>query len=174
MITNCIWHKNRISIFSPIFLIGNLLHKNTKRQGWVSTEGLVAATPTTPGVREPQQSLGDGEGGRPPGPWAPHSPVGAAQEGFPNSPAAAAPGPRAGFRKFRIAANGNEVLNQEAAGKQIIKVVNDNSMRRRRRTGIYRKFFKGSQWNASISRLLAQPVASYVHCLRSKKGQTNI
>lgn len=40
-----------IIIFSPFFLIGNLLHKDTKRQGWVSADEFVAAPPTAVGVR---------------------------------------------------------------------------------------------------------------------------
>lgn len=53
MITSCIWHKKRSIIFSPFFLIGNLLHRKTKRPGWVSADELVAAPPTTVGVRKP-------------------------------------------------------------------------------------------------------------------------
>lgn len=55
--------NNSSIIFSPFFLIGNLLHRNTKRPGWVSADELMATPPTAVGPRAPEQSLWDGEAG---------------------------------------------------------------------------------------------------------------
>lgn len=55
--------NNMSIIFSPFFLIGNLLPRNTKRPGWVSADELMATPPTAVGRRAPEQSLWDGEAG---------------------------------------------------------------------------------------------------------------
>lgn len=55
---------NNVSIiFSPFFLIGNLLPRNTKRPGWESADERMATPPTAVGRRAPEQSLWDGEAG---------------------------------------------------------------------------------------------------------------
>lgn len=85
-ICNCICHKSMTVIFSPFFLIGNLLHKNTERRVWMSADELWQPRPPPLGQGSPEwyphRCPGTGKGVAP-GDSGSTLTVRATQEGFP-------------------------------------------------------------------------------------------